>query len=71
VESADGPIQQGPNNGFGRRAPGQLLQVPLDDGGGGFFGHGNPQGRGDSRIDYIAEGVLSPRFRRMREKCHK
>jgi hypothetical protein len=44
VESPDGLVEQGPDDRLGGCAGGQLVQVALDDDGGGLFGHGIPRG---------------------------
>ena len=40
VETANGPVEQGADDGLGGRIPVQLVQVALDHGGGVFFVHG-------------------------------
>jgi Epoxide hydrolase N terminus len=45
AQAADSPFQQLPHEWIGDRVPGQRVQVALDDGSGGFLGHGQGTGR--------------------------
>ena len=41
VQAVDGPVEQGPDHLLGGRITGQLVQVALDGGRGGFLVHGD------------------------------
>ena len=49
VQPADGPVQQRPDDRLGGCVAGQLVQVPLDGGGGPFLTHGGPSPADDRR----------------------
>src|SRR5207244_134734 len=65
LQSADGPIQQRPDDRLGGRIPRQRVQIPLHGGGGVFFAHGeSTPDRGAIRRDFTRPGVPLPLFSR-------